>query len=213
MSQPGGDEAAASSLPGEPRCLSARSLLYARAQWLLRDVWGLPAAPPETHGCLGGLKNTFLEAEGSECRVHLVVTAALKEKERWTPQHTAALEHGMAGTSPPSAAVVVVDGNVDPEALRLNLREDAVVHVIEGLSLLSAPSEGPLPRIVQPQEVCATEGLTSTTERPRVNSAAPIVQLLRAKANDVVAYPPTPFSDGFDPSGQVEDWSARIVVP
>jgi hypothetical protein len=138
------------------------------------------------------------------------VSGPLRDKERWTVDHTLAVEAGFAGNR--NAAVVVVDGSIDVEALKHNLLPERKVHVIEGGALVNAGAKE-LPRIVEPASVCDLEGLTAPTELPRVKSWAPEVQLLRARKNDVLAYPPTPCSDGFSPSGQVSDWVARVVVP
>ena len=170
-------------------------------------------------------KYTFVEQTwyaDSEVVVHLIVTQPLANSEVWTQLHTRELEHLLhiwqvemkkdcCRPSQINAAVVIVDGAVDPEVLKMNLRENAQSHVIESVSLTNADFKR-LPQIVCADDVCIKEGLSAATELPRVVSTSPEVQLLRAKISDVIAYPPTPFMDGLHPSGQVADWVARIVV-
>lgn len=141
--------------------------------------------------------------------IHLIVTAPLGDKERWTRDHTGTMLRAF-GAGFGTTAVVIVDGEVDPEALVLNMLPQCGVHVIEGLALANCCLDI-MPHLVVADSVCKEEGLTEVSELPRVKSSAPEVQLLRARENDILAYPPTP-GEGFEPSGQVSDWVARIVV-
>ena len=212
MSFAGGSEGAADEVPEEPRCPNARADLYKRGRRLLLGAWQCTQCEDGRPGQLGGPLNTFLDrVDGCDppWMVHLIVSGTLGAKDRWTAEHTAALEAGLPDNN---AAVVIVDGAVDKEAFKGNIRSDGRVHVIEALALANVSFEG-LPRIVDAGSVCEAEGLSAATELPRVKSSAPEVQLLRAKENDILAYAPTPDRDELSPSGQVTDWVARIVVP
>lgn len=218
------DMAASYEVLGESRCRTRQAVLYELASELLKTVWKLRPMSKEEEERIFAFsepKYTFVEQTwyaGYEVVVHLIVTQPLANSEVWTQRHTCELErllhiwqNEMKDPSQINAAVVVVDGAVDPEVLKMNLRENAESHVIESVSLTNADLEH-LPQIVCADDVCIKEGLTAITELPRITSASPEVQLLRAKISDVIAYPPTPFMDGLHPSGQVADWVARIVV-
>lgn len=198
-----------------PACPTRLEHLYELGRELLKEVWKLKpvtATLIKKIHCIGAAEDTFIENKNGGYVVHLVVTKSLNGK-RWTPCHTLALEQDLkcAANIGKDAAVVVVDGDVDKEALDMNAREDALVHVIDAIVLTNADLSE-LPHLVDPQSVCETEGLTSATELPWVSIAAPEAQLLRAKVHDVIAYPPTPDYEKIRPSGQHFDWVARIVI-
>lgn len=199
-------------MDSSPVCATRLEHLYELGKRLLKEVWKLK---PLRGGlliakvnCIGAADDTFIENKDDGYVVHLVVTKSL-ESGRWTACHTLALERELKLKN---AAVVIVDGEIDREALEMNGREEATVHVIDAVALTNADFSE-LPYLVTPESVCVNEGLTSVTELPWVNIIAPEAQLLRAKAHDIIAYPPTtPSSDKLRPSGQHFDWVARIVM-
>lgn len=183
---------------------------------LLTSVWGLePArANSEAHRvALGALEDTFVDdVDAPMIVVNLVVTEAHRQGDRWTAAHSRALHSSLSGMDTATlriCAVVIVDGDIGHDALELNGtpdgdQPDMAVHVIES-TVVSTIDFGLLPVIVESNSVRETEELTSVTELPRVRVSAPEVQATRARVGDVLAYPPTT-------SGQVFDWTARIVV-
>lgn len=188
---------------------SRKADLYIRGRELLLKKWKCLQCPTDRSPQFGGPRNTFVDADQGRCTIQLVV-ATLEKRTKWTTEHTGAVSAGFDGDTG-IAAVIIVDGAVDPEVFVHNLQPGSAVHVIEGIALANCRIDK-LPCLVSADSVCQEDCLTEATELPRVRSSAPEVQLLRARRHDILAYPPTPVS-GFEPSGQVSDWVARIVVP
>lgn len=180
--------------------------LYSAAREVLTCIWGLRASTLEeaiSRKALGATNNCFLDADGKA--VLLIVTLMCKP---WTCAHTLGAEKGLREAS--ARAVIIVRGEVKGEALCMNLREDTVVHVMRDTTVLNLPAE--LPVIVQASSRLLQDlGVESSNELKKVKATAPEVELLKARAGDVIAYPPRS-EDSVAPFGQENNWTARVVV-
>jgi hypothetical protein len=185
---------------------SRQKFLYERARELLLTTWRLvPLQADEKYRGFGKIENTFRDSE-SGCIINLIVPPRIKT---WTVEHTMGAEKGLLKRN--GFTVIIVQGEVDEEALRLNLRSHSRVHVISDLVLTNAVTPGPV--LVEADNfLLQSVSVKSVDELKQVRSSAPEVQLLRAMRGDVIAYPPTACPGPCRPSGQVDDWALRVVV-
>jgi hypothetical protein len=173
------------------------------ARILLVDSWKFVQAPSGTKS-IARLEDTFLTPQGVV--VNLIISPVIA---KWKVNHSLTLEKKMLELD--CFCVVVVQGDVEEKAFRINVTRHSQIHVMTDLALKNKSTYSPF-LVKDNKKLHDHLAIKSSKELKQVKCSAPEVQLLRAEVGDVLAYPPTAGKDYCGPNGQVDDWTARVVV-